>query len=434
MKNKVVLGLLISSLLLTAEVRAVTADRFISTIISKAEAKPKKPKKKGKEQVVQQVQQTPPPEIPGVPPAIAASLYIDTTAPQAIIIDYHSGKILFEKNADDPMHPSSMTKIMTAYLAFEKMQQGLIHPETRFHISEKAWRTGGSRMFLNVNSQASVDELLHGIIIQSGNDASVAIAEGISGSEEAFALEMTKKAHEFGCSNTVFKNASGLPDPDHKTTARDLAKIAHHVIHDYPQHYGLFAQTSYTYNGITQPNRHPLLDKNIGCDGLKTGMTDLGGHGVVASVHEVDATGHDKRFIIIVNGLKTSKERGVEALKLSNWALKVFTTLPLAKKDIPIQKAPVYSGAKNMVPVAPLTDAFVTIPTVLKDQVKYEIKFDDTVVAPIGKGQVLGKLIVTAPTYAQPVEFDLAATKDIEKAGILKKTWRSITHIFGGSS
>ncbi|AIK96654.1 hypothetical protein ID47_07875 [Candidatus Paracaedibacter acanthamoebae] len=384
---------------------------------------------------MEQIQPAPPPlDIPGVSPVIAASLRIDTLAEQAIVLDYYSGKILFEKNADTAMYPSSMTKIMTAYMAFEKLQKGIAHPDSPITVSEKAWRTGGSRMFLNINTQATVNELLHGIIIQSGNDASVALAEGLSGSEEVFAAEMTQKAHEFGCINTTFKNASGLPDPEHKTTARDLAKIAYRVIQDYPQHYSLFAKTSYTYSGITQPNRHPLLDKNIGCDGLKTGMTDLGGYGVVASIQEGDPQNNHKRFIIIVNGLKTNKARSIEALKLSNWALKAFTTLTLAKKGLVIQNAPVYSGAENIVPVAPAADAFVTVPTVVKDQVKYEIKFDGSITAPIAAGQTLGKLIVSAPMYAQPVAFDLVATKDVEKAGIFKKIWRSITHIFGGKA
>lgn len=408
---------------------------LLLSLVLNAEAKPKKPKPQAELPAKEQVPPPPPPlEIPGVSPVIAASLGVDTIAEQAIVMDYHSGKVLYEKNADMPMYPSSMTKIMTAYMAFEKMQKGAVRADTPVFISEKAWRTGGSRMFLNVNSQVTINELLHGVIIQSGNDASVALAEGVSGSEEIFAAEMTQKAQEFGCVNTTFKNASGLPDSDHKTTARDLAKIAYRVIHDYPQHYGLFAQTSYTYNGINQPNRHPLLDKNIGCDGLKTGMTDLGGYGLVASVKETDPAGNDKRFIIIINGLKTSKTRAIEALKLSTWALKTFTTLTLAKKSVPIQNAPVYGGAENIVPVVAAADAFVTVPTVVKDQVKYEIKFDETVTAPIKTGQTLGKLIVMAPMYSQPLEFNLVSTKDIEKAGIFKKIWRSVAHIFGAKS
>jgi D-alanyl-D-alanine carboxypeptidase (penicillin-binding protein 5/6) len=413
----------------------VALSLVISSLILNADAKPEKTKKQPTIPPVEHIQPAPPPlDIPGVSPIIAASLRIDTIAEQAIVLDYYSGKVLFEKNADTAMYPSSMTKIMTAYIAFEKIQKGIAHPDSLINISEKAWRTGGSRMFLNVNTQVSVNELLHGIIIQSGNDASVALAEGLSGSEKLFTVEMNKKAQEFGCLNTNFKNASGLPDPEHKTTARDLAKIAYRVIQDYPQHYSIFSKTSYTYGGITQPNRHPLLDKNIGCDGLKTGMTDLGGYGVVASVQERDPQNNHKRFIIIVNGLKTNKARSIEALKLSNWALKAFTTLTLAKKGVAIQNAPVYSGAENIVPVAPATDAFVTVPSVLKDQVKYEIKFDESITAPITAGQILGKLIVNAPMYAQPVSFDLVATKNVEKAGIFKKIWRSITHILGGKA
>lgn len=414
MQNKLVLGLLISSLTLVAE------------------AKPKKRNKKPAAQTIEQVQPAPLPNIPGVSPVIAASLRIDTLADQAIILDYHSGKVLFEKNADALMYPSSMTKIMTAYLIFEKIKKGELSSDTLVHIDKDAWKTGGSRMFLNVDSQVSVGELLNGVIIQSGNDASVALAK-TSGSEEIFAAEMTQRAREFGCMNTTFRNASGLPNPEHQTTARDLAKIAYHVIHDYPEHYGIFAQPSYTYNGITQPNRNPLLDKNIGCDGLKTGMTDLGGHGLVASIHTIDPQGNDKRFIIIVNGLRTSKLRGEEALKLANWVSKAFSTLTLAKQGVPLQNAPVYSGSENMVPVAPAADIYVTVPSLVKDQVNYEIKFDEkATTAPITAGAPLGKLIITAPTYENPLEFDLVATKSVEKAGIFRKIWKSITHIFGG--
>lgn len=413
--------------------RKIILTLMMTSILTIADAKQKKAKKKATPAPIEQVQPaSPPPEIPGVPPAIAASLRVDTAAEQAIIMDYNTGKILFEKNADVPMYPSSMTKIMTAYMAFDKMKRGQVQPTTPVMISEKAWRTGGSRMFLNVNTQATVDELLHGVIIQSGNDASVALAEGLSGAEEIFAAEMTQKAHEFGCTQTTFKNASGLPDPDHKTTARDLATIAYHVIHDYPEQYPLFAKTSYTYGGITQPNRHPLLDKNIGCDGLKTGMTDLGGYGVVSSVAVTDPNGNQSRYIIIVNGCKTSGIRATESMKLANWVQKAFTSVPLAKKGVSIQNAPVYGGAENMVPVSVSRDAYVTVPAIMKDQIKYEIKFDDSVQAPIAQGQTLGKFLVSAPMYAEPIEFDLIADKSVEQAGIFKKIWRSITHIFGG--
>lgn len=416
------------------------ANKFILTLMMASlltcvDAKQKKHKKNSAlKQAVAEVQPAPPPPIiPGVPAAIAASLRIDTQAEQALIMDYNTGKVLFEKNADVPMYPSSMTKIMTAYMAFDKMKRGQVQPTTPVLISEKAWRTGGSRMFLNVNTQATIDELLHGVIIQSGNDASVALAEGLSGSEEIFAAEMTQKVHEFGCLQTTFKNASGLPDPDHKTTARDLATIAYRVIHDYPEHYPLFAKTSYTYGGITQPNRHPLLDKNIGCDGLKTGMTDLGGYGVVSSVATTDPNGNQSRYIIIVNGCKTNNIRATESMKLANWVQKAFTSVPLAKKGVSIQNAPVYGGAENMVPVSVSKDAYVTVPAIMKDQIKYEIKFDDSVQAPIAQGQTLGKFLITAPMYEQPLEFDLIADKPVEQAGIFKKIWKSITHIFGGT-
>lgn len=372
--------------------------------------------------------------VPDISPVLAAAMRISTEAKQAIILDYHTGRVLYEKNADRKMYPSSMTKIMTAYMVFDRMKKGILSPETPVYVSEKAWRTGGSRMYINVNSQVPVMDLLHGVIIQSGNDACVALAEALSGTEEVFSAEMNQKAAELGCTQTNFRNASGLPDLEHTTTARDLSIIARRIISDFPEYYAVFGQKEYTHNNITQPNRNPLLDKNIGCDGLKTGFTDLGQHGLVASAREMTPDGNEKRFIIVVNGLPSEKVRAAESLKLMTWALKTFTTVPIAKKGQVIANMDVSSGAERSVGLTLAQDAYATFPNIAKNDVRTELVYDRSVQAPIQEGQVLGKAIITVPTFETPLEVDLIANKNIERAGIFKRIWNSIYHIFGGNA
>lgn len=367
-----------------------------------------------------------------VSPVIAAVMRIDTLADQAIVLDFHTGRVLFEKNADQPMFPSSMTKIMTAYMAFDRLKNNVVTPETTVHVSQKAWKMGGSRMFINVDTQVSVNDLLQGIIIQSGNDACVALAELLSGSEEVFAAEMTQKAKEMGCLHTSFRNASGWPDPEHYTTARDLSIISSKLIKDHPEYYHLFSKTEYTYNNITQPNRNPLLDKNIGCDGLKTGFTDLGKYGLVASCREADPEGNETRILLVINGCDTGKIRASEALKLATWATRTFASIPIAKKGQILANMDVSAGAERTVPLSIAQDAYITIPRVAKGDIKTELIYDRSVQAPIAVGQVLGKAIVTAPTLETPIEVQLVATKAIERAGIFKRIWNTISHVFGG--
>lgn len=365
-------------------------------------------------------------------PVIAAALKLDTDAEQAIITDYFTGKVLFEKNADQPMHPSSMTKIMTAYLAFEKLKKGIVKPETMVHVSTKAYKMGGSRMFIEPKTPVSVLDLLKGVIVVSGNDASVALAEALSGSEDVFAAQMTQKAKEMGCTNTLFRNASGWPDPEHLTTARDLAIIVKHVIQDYPEYHYLFATPAYTYNNITQQNRHPLFEKNIGCDVGKTGFTDLGKYGLVASAKEIDHQGHEKRFIEVINGLPSAKARGVTSLSHMMWALKNFSTIPVAKKDEILASAHIKEGIEKSVELAPDRDAYATLPQVASGDVKTEIILEPSITAPIKAGQVLGKALISAPTYDSPIEVNLIATKDIVRAGLIKRWWNATTNAIRG--
>lgn len=371
---------------------------------------------------------------PNLSPVIAAAVKMDTSAAQAIVVDHASGRVILEKNADVPIYPSSMTKIMTAYMIFERLKNGTIQLETPITISEKAWKMSGSKMFISVNSQVSVGDLLKGIIIQSGNDACVAIAEGFSGSEEIFAAQMTQRAHELGATHTTFKNASGWPDPEHLTTARDLMVIAQHVVNDYPQYYPLFGEKEFTYNNITQPNRNPLLYNNSGSDGLKTGFTDIGQYGLVASAKEVDADGVEKRFDLVINGLPSMKARAEEATKLMTWALKNFASVPAIKAGQVVATAPVWLAIEDHVPLTVAKDCHVTLPLLAVKDIKVQAVYDSPLNAPLAAGHVVGKAIITAPTLETPLEVPLVTAVEIKKAGFFKRITASISYLIWGKS
>ncbi|WP_052045913.1 D-alanyl-D-alanine carboxypeptidase family protein [Candidatus Paracaedibacter symbiosus] len=371
---------------------------------------------------------------PNLPPVIAASVKINTTAAQAIVIDHYTGRVILEKNADELVYPSSMTKIMTAYMIFDHLKDGSLRLDTPLMVSSKAWKMGGSKMFVGVDSLVSVDDLLHGVIIQSGNDACVALAEGVSGSEEVFAAEMTQRARELGALHTTFKNASGWPDPEHLTTVRDLSLIAQRLIDDYPHHYSLFGEKEFTYNNITQPNRNPLLFNNSGSDGLKTGFTDTGQYGLVASAKEIEPEGTEKRFNLVINGLPTMKARAEEATKLMTWAMKNFASIRLFKAGQVVETAPVWLGSEETVPLTVAKDCRITIPQAARKDAKVEVVYDRPLSAPLTAGQEVGKVLVTAPTLETPLEFPLITASEVKKAGFFKRIIASITYLIWGKA
>lgn len=387
-----------------------------------------------------------PPEIPAtpaitlatnnsnLPPIIAAAVKMDTTAQQAIIIDHDTGRVILEKNADERVYPSSMTKIMTAYMIFEQLKKGKIQLDTPITVSEKAWKMGGSKMFISLNSQVSIEDLLKGVIIQSGNDACVAIAEGVSGSEEVFAAEMTERAHALGAKNTTFKNASGWPDPEHLSTVRDLILIAQHVINDYPQYYPLFSEKEFSYNNINQPNRNPLLHNNSGCDGLKTGFTDIGQYGLVASAKQTNPDGSEKRFDLVINGLPSMKARAQEATKLMTWAMKNFTSVTAVKGGQVLATAPVWLGTEDTVALTVAKDYRVTVPELGAKDVQVKAVYDTPLNAPLPAGQIVGKAVITAPTFDTPIEVPLITAVEVKKAGFFKKIKASISYLIWGQS
>ncbi|MEO1199781.1 MAG: D-alanyl-D-alanine carboxypeptidase family protein [Pseudomonadota bacterium] len=275
-------------------------------------------------------------------PAHAQSF--NTSADQAFLIDLDTRAVLLEKSADEPMVPASMAKLMTIELVFAALQDGRISMQDEVLISERAWRMRGSRMFAEVGSEITIENLIQGVIVHSGNDAAVALAEAMAGSEEAFAEMMTQRAAELGMTNTRFANSTGLSDPAQLTTARDMATLAIHLIETYPSYYHYFAQPDFTWNDINQRNRNPLLNRDIGVDGLKTGQLDESGYGLVAS-----AVQDGQRVVLVVHGLSTARQREDEAFKILTWGLRTFEPLELYAAGEEVARVPIYGGAVDRV-------------------------------------------------------------------------------------
>jgi D-alanyl-D-alanine carboxypeptidase (penicillin-binding protein 5/6) len=349
-------------------------------------------------------------------PASAALGTIDTQARNAIIVDFQTGAILLDKGADQRMAPASMSKIMTAYVVFDYLNKGRTTLEDMLPVSEHAWRaggaaSGGSTMFLELNSRAKVEDLLRGMIIQSGNDACIVLAEGLAGSEAAFVEEMNRKAQELGLTGSHFNNVTGLPDPEHYMTARDLATLARRLIQDFPQFYHYDAEKDFTYGGHKQGNRNPLLYKNLGADGMKTGHTQEAGYGLTASVIR-----DGRRILMVIGGLPTMKARAQESERLIEWAYREFNDYRLVKAGDILDEAPVWLGAEAKVPVTTKDEAVVTLARRARREMKVTAVYDGQVKAPVEKGTPVGKLVITAPD-TDPVELPLVAAQPVERLG-----------------
>lgn len=352
---------------------------------------------------------------------------VETEAPQAIVMDMETGECLFEKNADEPTVPSSMTKMMTVYMVFKKLKEGQISLQTRMPVSERAWRMGGSRMFLPLNAQETVDNLLRGIIIQSGNDACVTVAEALKGSVEGFAQDMTQEARKLGAKNTTFKNPHGWPEEGHLTTVRDLAIIAQRMILDFPNYYPLHAEKEFFYNNIKQVNRNPLLFRNVGCDGIKTGHTDAGGYGLVASA---EINGH--RLIMVVNGLKSEKHRAEESMKLLTWAQRTFAGVRAFKANTKVAQVPVVFGAQNTVTVVTPAPAAAVYLQGQDQNLQVRIEQPNYIKAPVVQGMQVGQIVITLPQGQQKV-FPLVAQSDVPSGGFFKRISDSLQLMTKGS-
>ncbi|MGN6308460.1 MAG: D-alanyl-D-alanine carboxypeptidase family protein [Xanthobacteraceae bacterium] len=318
----------------------------------------------------------------------------NTDAPTAILIEASSGSVLFEKNADELRAPSSMMKLMTVEVVFHAIKQGELKLTDEFKVSENAWRkggapAGGSTMFAAIHSNVPVDDLLHGAIIQSGNDSCMVLAEGIAGGEKAFAEMMTKRARELGLTRSTFGNSTGLPDPDNKMTVRELSQLARHIIHTYPEFYKLFGQQEFTWNKIRQQNRNPLLKSLEGADGLKTGYTKEGGYGMVGS-----AVQNGTRLIVAINGLEDKDDRAAEAKKLLEWGFRNFETRTLFAAKAPVGSAKVFGGTQRWVRVATTEPVRVMVQKNGNDKLLARIVYDGPVRAPVEPGQRIGSIKV----------------------------------------
>jgi D-alanyl-D-alanine carboxypeptidase (penicillin-binding protein 5/6) len=354
------------------------------------------------------------------------ALAMDTNAQQAMMIDYRTGAVLLAKNADELMAPSSMSKLMTIYLLFDALKRGAVKLDDSFAVSEKAWRMGGSKMFVKVGDRVRVEDLIRGIIIQSGNDACVVVAEGLAHTEASFADEMTSKGQAMGLKHSNFKNASGWPDPEHLMTAEDLAILARHLIADFPEFYHYFGETEFTFGGITQPNRNLLLERNLGVDGLKTGHTEAGGFGIVIS-----GTREGRRLILVVNGLSSMKERVEEAGRLLDWGFREYENVALFKTGEVVTEAPVWLGDKPQVNMAIGQSVELTVPKRARKGMKVAVEMVSPISAPIPKGAVIGKLVVSGPELPT-LEYPLKATEPVDRLGFFGRLVAAFKYIVWG--
>lgn len=357
------------------------------------------------------------------------SLSLDTTAKQAIIYDLDTKSIIFEKNADQMMSPSSMSKLLTVYYIFKKISNGDVSLTDKFRVSKKAWRKGGSKMFLEYNSMVTIEDLLRGIIVQSGNDACITIAEGFSGSEENFAEELNDLAFEMGLKNSNFTNSTGWPDPDHLTTSRDLLTVAIKTIIDFPDLYKLYSEKEFTYNKIKQINRNPLLFVDDFADGLKTGHTSLGGYGLIAS-----SLRNKRRVILIVNGLKTNNERKKESLRLMDAAFFQFTNIKVFEKNNFKEKLYVWNGVQNSVIAYSKKDLTITLPRGLKKDLKVTINYESPLSAPISKDQKIAEIFIKNKKNEIIKKFPLYSYEEITEMSFIRKIFFKFKFLIFGES
>ena len=360
--------------------------------------------------------------------AVQAAGTIETSARQAILLDTTTGAVLFEKNADQPMPPSSMGKIMTVYKVFERLKDGRLSLDDRFVVSEKAWRKQGSKMFVRVNSRVKVEDLIRGIVVQSGNDASIVVAEGLSGSEGAFAEELNRTAKELGMTNSHFVNSSGWPDPEHRTTARDLARLSQATIENFPEYYHYYAEKAFTYNGIRQGNRNPALYRNIGSDGLKTGHTEKAGYGLAAS-----AVRDGRRLILVVNGLPSKKARAIESERMLDWGFREFNNYALLKSGETVADAEVWMGAAGSVPLVIGQDVLLTLSRKARRGMKVSVRYDGPFAAPVAEGTPLATLKIEA-AGADPVEYPLIAGSNVPRLGMFSRLGAALKFVLWGES
>lgn len=357
------------------------------------------------------------------PPAAA----IETAAEQAILIDATTGAVLLEKNADTPVPPSSMSKMMTVYLLFERLKEGALTMDDTFRVSKKAWKRGGSKMFVEVGERVRIADLLRGIIVQSGNDASIVVAEGLAGDEKTFAELMNRKATEMGLTNSTFKNASGWPEDGHLMSVRDIAILSKRTIEDFPDYYKLYAEKTFTYGGIRQSNRNPLLFRQGAADGLKTGHTEAAGYGLAASA---DRGG--RRLILVVNGLPSARARSRESYRLMQWGFREFRNFDMFRKGDTVEEAEIWLGTEATVPLVVDRDVTVTLPRRARRTATIKVVYTGPIAAPVAEGQAIARLVVTAPDFPA-VEIPLMAGRAVERLGFAGRIAAALRYLVWGT-
>jgi len=363
-----------------------------------------------------------------------ANAAFDIKARTAILQDYLSGEILYEKDADKSIYPASMTKIMTAIIAFELIKDGDLNLDDKFIVSENAWRlssAGYSSMFIMIGDKVSVENLLKGIIVASGNDACVALAEGIAGTEEEFAILMTAKAKEIGMENTNFANSSGINNTENVSTVRDIMIMSSYLIKEFPEEYKYFSEKEFTWDRtggdpITQGNRNPLLYKNFGVDGIKTGYLAVERYSLASSIYR-----KGRRLIAVGSGFDSKKDRSKESAKLLNWGLTNFDLIEIGKSNEPIESVDVWLGKKKTVGVYVKTDIYKITPKARKKFLKVSLNYTGPIHAPIKKNDILGKLKITYKGELLE-EYDLLAYEDVKKLNVFSRLLKSINFLIWG--
>ncbi|MBT5239163.1 MAG: D-alanyl-D-alanine carboxypeptidase [Rhodospirillaceae bacterium] len=363
--------------------------------------------------------------------SISPALAIEIAAREFILVDFQTGTVLDSQNGSESMPPSSMSKLMTAYMVFEAIHSGALSLDDEFMVSENAWRqggaaSGGSTMFLEPNSRVRVEDLLRGIIIQSGNDACIVVAENMAGSEEAFADEMTERARDLGLTGSNFANSTGLPDPNHYMTAEDLALLARLIVTDFPEYYSLYKETEFTYNEIKQFNRNPLLYRPGGSDGLKTGYTDAAGYGLAAS-----AVRDGRRLILVANGMASTQARSEETAKLMDWGFRNFTNKDLFRAGEMVSDAEVWLGLEATIPLIIEQDITVTIPRQAWRTLEVKAVYDGPIAAPIEQGVSVAKLVINGDGM-DALEYDLVAGASVAKLGFTGRIQAAASQIIFG--
>jgi D-alanyl-D-alanine carboxypeptidase (penicillin-binding protein 5/6) len=351
---------------------------------------------------------------------------LDVLAKWAVVIDFNTGATLLDKDADVPVPPSSMTKLMTAYIVYSQLKQGRLKLDQELPVSEKAWRMGGSKMFVPLGAQVKVEDLIRGMIVQSGNDACIVLAEAIAGSEEQFVDMMNAEAKKMGLRATNFVDVTGWPDPNHTMSVRDIATVSYHIIKDFPDYYHYDSEKTFRYNNIEQGNRNTLVQKGI-ADGLKTGHTDAGGYGLVAS-----AARGGRRVIVVVNGLPSMKARSEEGERLLEWAFREFEDVTLFSEGQTVDQAQVWLGDAPNVKLVSGNDLTVTMPRNWRRNATVQVQYNSPISAPVKKGDVLGKLTVSGQGVPA-VDLPLLAGADVGRMPLPQRGLAVLTRFVTGS-